>query len=205
MEATRRDIAANWRCRLLSPQGSPSRKFTPQVCGLLHVHLSFLHDGSAGGRSRCTAPSRSSIYIEPCVAKAACLIRRSSQHTARVSTVLISTCAASCVTAQASGTCEGAACSGAPSASDCSHCCISSSSNSSRRMGHRQAHTAWQGTTCRARQQGRLSNKRCVLTLSTGCLHCAIPWAVSVAWIPSALHACHHTTHRAVFQREANL
>lgn len=175
MEATRRDIAANWRCRLLSPQGSPSRKFTPQVCGLLHVHLSFLHDGSAGGRSRCTASSRSSIYIEPCVAKAACLIRRSSQHTARVSTILISTCAASCVTTQAShSTCQGAACSGAPSASDCSHCSISSSSNSSRRMGHRQAHTAWQGTTCRARQQGWLSNKRCehrlpVLCHAMGC------------------------------------
>ena len=150
----------------LALKGSPSRKFTPQVCGLLQVRLSFLHDGSAGGRSRCTASSRSSIYIEPCVAKAACLIR---QHTTRVSTVLISTCAASCVTAQASGTCQGAACSGAPSASDCSHCRISSSSNSSRRMGHRQAHTAWQGTTCRARQQGWLSNKRCEVTPSTGC------------------------------------
>ena len=135
-------------------------------CGLLHVYVSCLHDGSAGGRSKCTASSRSSGYIEPCIAKAACLI---GQHTARVSTVLISTCAASCLTAQASGTCQGAACSGAPSTSDCSHCRISSSGNSSRRMGLRQAHTAWQGKTCRARQQGWLSNERCELTPSTGC------------------------------------
>lgn len=40
---------------------------------------------------------------------------------------------------------------------------------------------------------------------STGCLYCAMPWAVSGAWIPSALHACHHTPHRALFQCEANL